>query len=197
MSVAESADVLQKDPDQSSSESTGLEHVATLATERVGGMSQLLAVSGCRVRGFEPAWGLAVEGGPWTDRITLDSMGFVPRQDRTAAFGVGFGFWGTLAVTDSVPMVFAFTILLLMLPLLTEAAFSAIGRQTMGHVVAALMSLMLWGQPTFFDMSRFFFIVILTFVVVVLLAKRAPSEGDKSDLPQDDEHVGSEGRQRL
>jgi hypothetical protein len=199
MSMADTADVLQRDSGTEAVRASGWEQVATLATERVGGISQLLAVSGCRVRGVEPAWGLIVSGDwQWIDRITRDSMGFVPKQDRTAAFGVGFGFWGSLAVTDSLPLLLLGTALFVMLALLVELLFARIGERTTGHVLAALLALMLWGQPTVSDLSRFAFIVLVTLVAVLVLGRRSAVEaGTDSAAAEHDEHVGAPGGERL
>jgi hypothetical protein len=177
LSMSETAEILQHDTERDPRDTSGLELVVQLATERIGGIGQLVAVSSSRVRGVAALWGLLSGDPRWTDPIGLDTMGFIPRQDRTSAFGVSLGLWGSLAVSDSLLLLFVATALLTMLPLTIEILFSRVAQQSVGHVLSALMAFVLWSQPSFFVLWRFGFVAFMTLVVVFLLA-RPGSAGD-------------------
>lgn len=170
MSMSDTAEALQDDPGQGNT--SGMKLVGTLATDRIGGTRQLLAVSSCRVRGLGAAWGLVTGDPHWVDRITQDSMGFVPAVGRTKSFGVSYGMWGVLSLTDNLFFVFAGTVLLLLLPLGVEIAFGRFGQRVTGQGVAVILSLMLWSQPALFELSRFAITVLITFGLLLFIAKR-------------------------
>jgi hypothetical protein len=171
LSMAESIHALGEDG-PNDEEDTGWAGIASLATDRVGGMRELLAVSGCRLRGFAPAWALAASGdGPAIERVEADSFGFVPMTNRSVAFGVGFGFWGAMSLADSLPLVLVATFGLVLLPLSVEAIFVRFGERATGQVLAALLTLAFWGQPSVFGTPRFVFVACLTLGIVAFLRR--------------------------
>jgi hypothetical protein len=177
LSMADSMSAF-KEAGPSREENTGWTAVASLATDRVGGMRELLAISGCRLRGAAPAWALISSGDVNViERIEAESFGFVPLTNRSLALGVGFGFWGAISLLDNVLVVLFATILLLLLPLLVEAVFLRFGERATGQVLAALLALALWGQPSTFGTTRFLFVALLTLGIVAFMRRSRGQRG--------------------
>jgi hypothetical protein len=172
------------------SEGSGWQRIGALATDRVGGARELLAVSGSRARGLDAVWGIVEGDGTWVERVTVESFGFLPASNRSLAFGISLGLWGTLSLADSWLFVFLASALLIVIPLVTEIVFARLGQGMVGQMLSLQFVLVLWGGPQTFTVSRVIAVVLMAIAVILLSTKRPPqtsrlASGASSSLRHD------------
>jgi hypothetical protein len=140
-----------------------------LFVERFGGLRELLAVATTSRPGERDAWQLfaADDDGLVMAKAIEDTFGFVIENEGNLAFGVGLGFWGTFAFGGVVWIFFASMALVLLL-IAIEFAFRKRGQEAGGAVIASLLAFRMWGQPSWFDLSRFLAMIFVAFVLVMV-----------------------------
>jgi hypothetical protein len=181
ISPAETMSRLQSDR---SDKGSGWELLGTLATDRVGGCRQLLALSSSRARGLEPVWGMLTGQGAWADVLSYEALGFVPQASRRVAFGTSFGMWGLLSLSDNLLIILLATTVFVAFPLLIEASFSRLGEPLVGQTLAFVFSLAVWGFPYLSELSRTVVMPIIAAVVVYLLRPPAQAASELSGQTQ-------------
>ena len=87
-----------------------------LVVERIGGLRELLGVTSSTENKFSSTWVVFSGGDPAAvERITYRTFGFVPSTAGGLAFGLGFGLWGTLALSGSSVVVFLGSLLTMLM----------------------------------------------------------------------------------
>jgi hypothetical protein len=126
-----------------------------LATRRIGGLQELLAVSSSNIHGIGIPLRLFTGDGSFSDALTYTVFGFHPATTETLAFGISFGMWGQLYLSGSYWVVYLGTALYTGIIIFVEQIYHRKGVSSAALFFAVLLSFQLWCVVGMNYLSRF------------------------------------------
>lgn len=117
-----------------------------MAASRIGGLQELLAVlSAPNAWHVWNPYHIFVENPDITNWLQLRVFGFMTVTTDTISTGNSFSLWGTLALSGSLPILAAWTMLCVGLIMLIEETFIRLGTPTIAQTLAVYVGIQAWG----------------------------------------------------
>lgn len=135
-------------------DTAGIFHtVFLLATSRIGGLQELLAVlSAPHVWQLSNPLQMFLGNGDDSAWLLREVYSFVSYSDGTVATGMGFGLWGTLMLSGSLIVTAIGSMMCVLFSLIVEEIFFRLGARSVALCLAVYIGLQLWGFPTRFTL---------------------------------------------
>ncbi len=138
----------------------------SLATARIGGMRELLANVSSGVNDIYAPWAIFISDSVYIQSLLLSVFGFVPFTSDTHAFGIGFGFWGMLALSGSYAVIFLGTTISCLLVLFVEELFIRKGAYSVAWFFAVYLCISIWGNIYLFMLARNAIMIALCYAIM-------------------------------
>lgn len=145
-----------------------------LATDRIGGIRDLMAVASSNVSGIEIPVKLFMGtlGRNLSSSICYSVKGFNPITSGGLAFGITYGMWGQLFLSKSYLAVYLGTVLLVGIIICLEEVFLRKGLHSVALLVSILLGIQFWGTASMFILSRFVVMLLICYLTSLYFLKK-------------------------
>lgn len=150
-----------------------LQLFGNLATARIGGLQQLVAVIDAEPSDIQ--FPIQMLMGTITDddfeSLSASILGFIPFTDNLVGTGIAFGMWGQLFLSHSYLLVYFGTLLLVGIIICFEEVFFRIGLRSGALLFSMLLAIQFWGSPSAFSLVRFIYLLLVCYLIAAYVVK--------------------------